>query len=108
MSTATETTILNLTRQTWISGVLGSSKSDSTLCYVRTETSNVIEALRGEPDVCLCQGEAVSKLISAAPDLYKALYGFLEAMKNSEDGEIYFGYEISEAVRALKKARGES
>ena len=50
----------------WISGELGTSEADTTIFYVRSESSSPEDVMTGNPDVSLCCDEANALFIEAA------------------------------------------
>lgn len=65
----------------WVHGIMGTSNADTTVCYVRSEKSDPVETLIGEPDICICQEEANARLIAAAPEMSATLTKFVRAVE---------------------------
>lgn len=94
----------------WISGVMGTSKSDETICYVRSVASDPVDAMYGAPDICIASGDGNAEFIVRACNAHDDLLAACIQAK------VYLAPDLVEPgrtvfwnlVNAIKKAEGKS
>lgn len=71
----------------WISGSLGTSATDETIAYVRSVASSPVDAMLGEPYICICCREENAAFIVRACNSFEDLLDFVKTLEN-DNGNI--------------------